>query len=70
MRGVQPAYFSVRETADYLHVTPRTVQNMLRRGELVGAIRIGSGRGSVIRIPVSALDQLQPYIAPNPGSDQ
>lgn len=54
-------YLSVREIADHLDVTPRTVQNMLRRGELRGAIRIGSGRGSIIRIPLSALADLHPY---------
>jgi len=61
MRRQEQDYLSVREIADRLHVTPRTVLHMLARGELSGAVRIGTGRGSVIRIPVSALDELQPY---------
>jgi len=61
MRRHEQDYLSVREIADRLHVTARTVLHMLARGKLSGAVRIGTGRGSVIRIPVSALDELQPY---------
>lgn len=69
MPRTEHGYLSIREFSDYLNVTPRTVQNMLRRGELRGAIRIGSGRGSIVRIPVSALADLHPYHPQGDSSD-
>ena len=48
-------YRSVQYFADLLRVSKRTILNMVNRGELEGAIRVGG----VIRIPTSALDSLR-----------
>jgi excisionase family DNA binding protein len=50
-------YLSVREAAERYHVTPRTIYQLLWRGDLPGAVRVGDA----VRIPVSALDQLPLY---------
>lgn len=65
MCPTEPAdYLSIPNFAARLGVSPRTVHNLLARGEIRGAIRFGR----VIRIPVSMLHQLPPYKTPGRGS--
>ena len=54
-------YLSVREVAERLDVTTRSVYAMLWDGRLKGAIRIGRS----VRIPASALDGLPAYEPPS-----
>lgn len=51
------SYLTVREAADRLSVTERTIYELLWGGRIDGAIRVGRA----IRIPDSALDQLPRY---------
>ncbi len=64
MPQLEQDYLSVREFANRLHVTARMVQNMLRRGEITGAVRLARGeavsfgsrfRPSIICSPTSRL---------------
>jgi len=49
----RPVVYTIREVADILKVSVRTVQRMIRRGD-IRAVKIG---GSV-RIPKEALDEV------------
>lgn len=40
-----------KETADHLRVTPRTVRNLIDRGEIAGAVKVGRQW----RIPAAAV---------------
>ena len=48
-------WVTVREVAEALSTTPRTVYRMIESGELPG-VKFGEGRRQNIRIPVDALD--------------
>jgi len=50
-------YLSVKEVAERLHVTTRTIYELLWRGEIEGVKRVGDA----VRIPVEALDKLPAY---------
>jgi len=50
-------YLSVREVAERLHVTPRTIYELLWSGEIKGAIRVGDA----VRIPADVLEKLPAY---------
>ena len=52
-----PEYLSVREVAERIHVTTRTIYELLWRGEIEGAKRVGDA----VRIPEAALEQLPAY---------
>jgi excisionase family DNA binding protein len=52
-----PEYLSVREVAERLHVTTRTIYELLWRGEIEGAKRVGDA----VRIPEDALEKLPAY---------
>ena len=52
-----PEYLSVKEVAERLSVTTRTIYELLWRGEIEGVKRVGDA----VRIPVEALEQLPPY---------
>lgn len=55
-------YLSVRETAEMLSLSEKTIRRRIDAGEL-DAVRVGSGRSSV-RIPVAAVGQLlRPLVA-------
>ena len=49
-------YLSVRETAEMLSVSPKTIRRRIDAGEL-DAVRVGSGKSSV-RIRAGAVEQL------------
>ena len=53
----EPEYLSVKEVAERLHVTTRTIYGLLWRGEIEGAKRVGDA----VRIPAEALDKLPAY---------
>jgi len=53
----EPEYLSVKEVAEHLHVTTRTIYELLWRGELEGVVRVGDA----VRIPVEALEKLPAY---------
>ena len=53
-------YLSVREVADRLGVTTRSVYTMLWDGRLEGAVRVGRN----VRVPVEALETLPMYKPP------
>ena len=52
----RPSLYTVEEVAQELRVTPATVRNMIRRGDL-HAIQLKSGCG-LYRIPATALHAL------------
>ena len=52
-----PEYLSVREVAEQLHVTTRTIYALLWSGQIEGAVRVGDA----VRIPVEALEKLPTY---------
>ena len=52
-----PEYLSVKEVAERLHVTTRTIYELLWRGQIEGVKRVGDA----VRIPVEALEQLPAY---------
>jgi excisionase family DNA binding protein len=52
-----PEYLSVKEVAERLHVTTRTIYGLLWRGEIEGVVRVGDA----VRIPAEALDKLPAY---------
>ena len=62
----QPEYRSSQYFADLLRVSKRTILNMVARGELQGAIRVGG----VIRIPLSALEPLEIRARGNPDKEE
>ena len=52
-----PEYLSVKEVAERLHVTTRTIYELLWRGEIEGVKRVGDA----VRIPEAALEKLPAY---------
>lgn len=50
-------YLSVREVAERLHVTTRTIYELLWRGDIEGVVRVGDA----VRIPAEALEKLPTY---------
>ena len=60
-----PEYLSVKEVAERLHVTTRTIYELLWHGEIEGAVRIGDA----VRIPVDALEKLPAYKHRKKGSN-
>ena len=52
-----PEYLSVKEVAERLHVTTRTIYELLWRGQIEGVKRVGDA----VRIPEDALEKLPPY---------
>ena len=52
-----PEYLSVKEVAERLHVTTRTIYELLWRGEIEGVKRVGDA----VRIPEDALEKLPDY---------
>jgi len=52
-----PEYLSVKEVAERLHVTTRTIYELLWRGEIEGVKRVGDA----VRIPAEALEKLPAY---------
>lgn len=55
MTSETPAMLTVKEAAERLNVSEKTVRNLLKTGR-IGHHRIGAGRG-VIRISEEALDR-------------
>ncbi len=51
----RPRWATVRDVAEMLSITPRTVYRMIESGALPG-VKFGEGRRQNIRIPVEALD--------------
>ena len=52
-----PEYLSVKEVAERLHVTTRTIYELLWSGQIAGVVRVGDA----VRIPVEALEKLPAY---------
>lgn len=52
-----PEYLSVKEVAEHLHVTTRTIYELLWRGQIEGVKRVGDA----VRIPAEALEKLPNY---------
>ncbi|MCZ6689944.1 MAG: helix-turn-helix domain-containing protein [Planctomycetota bacterium] len=50
-------YFTVREVADKLKVRPKSIRQMVGRGQ-IGVLRIGLGKNAHMRIPASELQRL------------
>ena len=50
-------YFTVREVAQTLKVTPKTIRMMVDRGQ-IRVLRIGLGKSARIRVPASELQRL------------
>ena len=52
-----PEYLSVKEVAERLHVTTRTIYELLWSGQIEGVVRVGDA----VRTPVEALEKLPAY---------
>lgn len=57
-------YITIAETAEYLHISPRTVRRLIADGELTG-YRMGSSRRT-IRVDLNEIDEqlMRPLNAP------
>jgi excisionase family DNA binding protein len=55
-KQIIPELLTVRQVAEMLDVTTRTVQRMVRRGDFPGAYQLPGGSHSTFVIPKSDLD--------------